>query len=592
MNHTKGVACTEYLCLPSRQYDLTIRYGDEMARLCCRYGNKVSLLHAKKRGDDMTIAQLSLFIVKLLAGTGVFLVGVYLLTSNIEQIATGKIKELFGRTADKRLINVGIGAAATALIQSSGVTTVLIVGFVNVGVMNLYQAAAMIMGANIGTTITAQIAALSAFPITTYIQLLVFVGIMMSMICKKDAAKKTGLILSGLGLIFIGLALMSDAMKGSRDSIQALFEVVTNPFLLFLIGIFLTALVQSSSATTSVIIAMSVAGLTIGTGGNEVLYIIMGTNIGSCVTALMSSMTAGTNARRAGLIHLMFNTLGSAIFFILLLSWPDFMAVTFQRWFPATATQIAMFHTFFNVTCTVLFLPLCGWFVKVSQLLIKDRETQTEPTYLDERMLSSASLAIAQLEKEMVRLSDTAMEAFRTGYRSLDTKDQSLIEPTHELIDQANGICQSMVNYLIRLSAQSKLADERPISNLHSNLGDIMRIAEIADNLTKYTQRVIKNDVDFSDGVREELAEMVACIEGLYTLTKTAVLDKETKLLPQIDEVEDEIDAMRKRLISRHIQRLNQGECQAKSSGVFINLVSNLERLGDHLTYIAHTVQG
>lgn len=540
----------------------------------------------------MTIAQLSLFIVKLLAGTGVFLVGVYLLTSNIEQIATGKIKELFGRTADKRLINVGIGAAATALIQSSGVTTVLIVGFVNVGVMNLYQAAAMIMGANIGTTITAQIAALSAFPITTYIQLLVFVGIMMSMICKKDAAKKTGLILSGLGLIFIGLALMSDAMKGSRDSIQALFEVVTNPFLLFLIGIFLTALVQSSSATTSVIIAMSVAGLTIGTGGNEVLYIIMGTNIGSCVTALMSSMTAGTNARRAGLIHLMFNTLGSAIFFILLLSWPDFMAVTFQRWFPATATQIAMFHTFFNVTCTVLFLPLCGWFVKVSQLLIKDRETQTEPTYLDERMLSSASLAIAQLEKEMVRLSDTAMEAFRTGYRSLDTKDQSLIEPTHELIDQANGICQSMVNYLIRLSAQSKLADERPISNLHSNLGDIMRIAEIADNLTKYTQRVIKNDVDFSDGVREELAEMVACIEGLYTLTKTAVLDKETKLLPQIDEVEDEIDAMRKRLISRHIQRLNQGECQAKSSGVFINLVSNLERLGDHLTYIAHTVQG
>ena len=540
----------------------------------------------------MTIAQLSLFIVKLLAGTGVFLVGVYLLTSNIEQIATGKIKELFGRTADKRLINVGIGAAATALIQSSGVTTVLIVGFVNVGVMNLYQAAAMIMGANIGTTITAQIAALSAFPITTYIQLLVFVGIMMSMICKKDAAKKTGLILSGLGLIFIGLALMSDAMKGSRDSIQALFEVVTNPFLLFLIGIFLTALVQSSSATTSVIIAMSVAGLTIGTGGNEVLYIIMGTNIGSCVTALMSSMTAGTNARRAGLIHLMFNTLGSAIFFILLLSWPDFMAVTFQRWFPATATQIAMFHTFFNVTCTVLFLPLCGWFVKVSQLLIKDRETQTEPTYLDERMLSSASLAIAQLEKEMVRLSDTAMEAFRTGYRSLDTKDQSLIEPTHELIDQANGICQSMVNYLIRLSAQSKLADERPISNLHSNLGDIMRIAEIADNLTKYTQRVIKNDVDFSDGVREELAEMVACIEGLYTLTKTAVLDKETKLLPQIDRVEDEIDALRKSLISRHIQRLNQGECQAKSSGVFINLVSNLERLGDHLTYIAHTVQG
>ena len=174
----------------------------------------------------MTPAELSLFLVRLLAGTGVFLVGVHLLTANIEQLATGKIRELFGRTADKRLVNVGIGAAATALIQSSGVTTVLIVGFVNVGVMNLYQAAAMIMGANIGTTVTAQIAALSAFPITTYIQVLVFVGILLSMAGKRDTVKKTGLILAGLGLIFIGLALMSDAMKASRDAVQAIFETV------------------------------------------------------------------------------------------------------------------------------------------------------------------------------------------------------------------------------------------------------------------------------------------------------------------------------------------------------------------------------
>lgn len=538
----------------------------------------------------MTISQLSLFIVGLLAGTGVFLVGVYLLTSNIEQLATGKIKDLFGKTADRRLINVGIGAASTALIQSSGVTTVLIVGFVNVGVINLYQATAMIMGANIGTTITAQIAALSAFPITTYIQILVFAGILMSMLCNRDSLKRTGLILAGLGLIFIGLSLMSDAMKANRDSIQVLFEVVTNPFLLFFIGVFLTALVQSSSATTSVIIAMSVAGLTIGTGGNEILYIILGTNIGSCVTALMSSFTAGTNARRAGLIHLMFNTVGAAIFFVLLLCWPDFMTDTFRRWFPAPATQIAMFHTFFNVTCTLAFLPLCSWFVKVSRWLIPERNQQTASTFLDERMLSSASLAISQLEKEMIRLSDTAMDAFRTGYRSFDQKDPTLIDPTQKLIDQANGICQAMVNYLIKLSAQSKLSDERPISDLHSNLGDIMRIAEIADNFTKYTRRTITNQLDFSDSVKEELNEMVRCIERLYALTKSAVLEKKTELLPEIDRVEDEIDHMRKSLINHHIERLNAGTCKAESSGVFINMVSNLERLGDHLTYIAYTI--
>ena len=541
----------------------------------------------------MTLTDLTLFIVRLLAGTGVFLVGVNLLTSNIEQLATGKLKELFGRTADKRLVNVGIGAAATALIQSSGVTTVLIVGFVNVGVMNLHQAAAMIMGANVGTTVTAQIAALSAFPITTYIQILVFVGIMMSMVCKGDGLKKTGLILAGLGLIFIGLALMSDAMKSSRDGIQQLFETVTNPFLLFLLGILLTALVQSSSATTSVIIAMSVAGLTVGSGGNEVLYIILGTNIGSCVTALMSSATAGTNARRAGMIHLMFNTLGSLLFFALLACWPGFMADTFRRWFPAPATQIAMFHTFFNLVCTVLFLPLCDAFVRASELLVKDRARQAPApqTFLDERMLSSASLAISQLEREMVRLSDTAMDAFRTGYRSFQQRDRALIAPTHARIDQANQICQSMVDYLIRLSAQSKLADEREISNLHSNLGDIMRIAEIADNLTKYTQKSMDNGLDFSQTVREELDRMVERVEALYELTKRAVQTREPGLLPQVDQVEDEIDAMRKQLIDHHIERLNQGACRPESSGVFINLVSNLERLGDHLTYIAYTTQ-
>lgn len=538
----------------------------------------------------MTLAQLSLFLVKLLAGTGVFLVGVHLLTSNIEQLATGKIKELFGRTADKRLVNVGIGAATTALIQSSGVTTVLIVGFVNVGVISLYQAAAMIMGANIGTTVTAQIAALSAFPITTYIQTLVFAGMMMSMVCKRDDMKKTGLILSGLGLVFVGLSLMSDSMKSSQAAVQGLFETVTNPFLLLLAGVLLTALVQSSSATTSIIIAMSVAGLTVGTGGNEVLFIILGTNIGSCVTALMSSVTAGANARRAGLIHLMFNTVGSVIFFTLLLCWPDFMDLTFRRWFPAAATQIAMFHTFFNVTCTVLFLPFCGWFVKASQRLIPEEEVQAPESYLDERMLYSPSLAVSQLERELLRLSDTAMEAFRTAYRSFDEKDKSLIEPAHQLIDEANVISQGMVSYLIRLSARSELSEERSISNLHDNLGDIMRIAEIADNFTKYTQKCIKQNLDFSDSVKEELRDMVGRVEELYILTKEAIVEKDTRLLPRIDRVENQVDGLRKRLIDSHIQRLNQGACKAESSGVFINLVSNLERMGDHLTYIAHTI--
>ena len=542
----------------------------------------------------MNIAEITMFVVRLLAGTGVFLVGVHLLTSNIEQLATGKIKSLFGKTADKKLPNVAIGMGATALIQSSGVTTVLIVGFVNVGIVNLYQAAAMIMGANIGTTVTAQIAALSAFPVTTYIQVCVFAGIMMYMVCRKESFRRAGLIFAGLGLIFIGLSLMSEAMKGSRDMIQVLFEHVKNPFLLFIIGILLTALVQSSSATTSIIIAMSVAGLTIGTGGNEVLYIILGTNIGSCVTALMSSFTAGANAKRAGLIHLLFNTLGSVIFFILLILWPGFSQMTFQRWFDSAATQIAMFHTFFNVICTVLFLPFSGMFVKVSEALIQERKTKKAgkaDTCLDERMLTSPSLAISQLEKETILLAEEAMGAFRTAYQAFDKKDEALLEPAQEQIDRADEVYHGIVNYLIRLSAQSKqVIHEKSISNIHSNVGDIMRIAEIADNFIKYTRSTMKHNLDFSGSVRREIGEMVQKVEELYSLTKQIISEKDVSLLAKADRIEDEIDGFRKRLIDGHIERLNAGICKPESSGVFINLVSNLERLGDHLTYIAYTV--
>ncbi len=537
--------------------------------------------------------ELILFLVRLLAGTGVFLVGVHFLTANIEQLATGKIKGIFGRIADKRLTNMAIGTAATALIQSSGVTTVLIVGFVNVGIVNLYQATAMIMGANIGTTITAQIAALSAFPITTYIQAFVFVGIMLSMLCKNESLKKTGLIIAGFGLVFIGLSIMSDAMKANADAVQAVFETVQNPLLLFVIGVVLTAIVQSSSATTSIIIAMSVAGLTVGTGGNEVLYIILGTNIGSCVTALMSSMTAGTNARRASLIHLLFNAFGSAVFAVLLILRPDFMRMTFGKWFPAAATQIAMFHTFFNVTCTVIFLPFCGMFVKISKVLIEEKEPERSATHLDERMLSSPSLALSQLENETVLLADKAMDAFQTAYRSFDTKDRQLMEAAHGKIEEADAIYHSILNYLIRLSTRSRqVSDEKRISNVHSNASDIMRIAEIADNFTKYAQSTMKNNLDFSEEVRDEIHEMIQTVAELFGLTKRIVLEKDMSLLPEADRLEDRIDASRKRLIDEHIERLNAGICKPECSGVFINLVSNIERLGDHLTYIVYTVKG
>lgn len=557
--------------------------------------NAILLFSAKvaffAQGEFMSTTEILLFIAKVLAGTGVFLVGVHLLTQNIEQLATNRIKTLFNKTADKKLLNVGIGTISTALLQSSGVTTVLIVGFVNVGIMTLGQATAMIMGANIGTTITAQIAALSAFPITTYIQVLACIGMLMTILWSNEKVQNIGYILAGFGLVFIGLAIMSDVMAANQHALQGVFETATNPFLLFFIGIISTALVQSSSATTSVIIAMSVAGLSIGTGKNEILYIILGTNIGSCVTALMSSIGASTNAKRASLIHLLFNFLGAMIFFVMLMIWDDFMDVTLKRWFHEPATQIAMFHTFFNVTCTVIFLPMSSLFVKASTLIIKDKHDDVEVTYIDERIMTSSSIAIEQLKKELMLIADMSMSTFETSYIAFCERDTTKATPIQKKVDQINAKSQNLINYLIKVSAQCSQPEESIIADMHNDIGDVLRIVDIADNFVKYTKRTVEKNIEFSEEVKVQLNDMVQKLNIMFSLVKSCVLNNDVSVLSQIDEIEEQVDKAKKMLVEGHIERLNNKHCKPESSGIFINLVSNLERLGDHLTFIAHTVK-
>ena len=540
----------------------------------------------------MGIGEILLVLVALLAGVGVFLVGVHFLSDNIEQLANAKIRDLFKKTANNRLVNIGIGAATTAIIQSSGVTTVLIVGFVNVGMMSLFQATSMIMGANIGTTITAHIASLQEFDFTEYVKLLTFVGIMMTMIWKKDNVKSIGFILAGLGMIFIGLDLMKSSMMQIEDTLEMIFRIVDNPFLLFFIGIVVTALAQSSSATTSIIITMAAAGVSIGEGGNSVLYMILGTNIGSCVTAIMSSFGTNANAKRASLIHLLFNTFGSVIFFIVLLSWKDFNVVTFVKWFPgAEAVQIAMFHTFFNCICTLIFLPFTGVFVKIATLLIKDKEKVEVACSLDDRMLSNPSLAIDQSNLEAIKLADISMDAFLSSYDAFLNKNLSKIDEVHKKIDKANALNKCITDYVIKISAKTVGENEKFISDLYNNLGDIMRIAEIADNFAKYTKRQIDDNLSFSPEILDKVTVMVNKVNDLFNLTKELFVNKNKALIEEIENIEESIDNMRKALIDEHIERLNSGKCKPENSSIFINMVSNLERLGDHLTYIAYTVK-
>ena len=364
-----------------------------------------------------------------------------------------------------------------------------------------------------------------------------------------------------------------------------------------LIGIIVTGIIQSSSAVTSIIISMAAAGIVIGSGGNSVLYVVLGTNIGTCVTALMSSIGTGTNARRAALIHLMFNTFGAVLFMTVLLIWPGFMGATFERWFPGLpATQIAMFHTFFNVVCTALFLPLAKVFVKISIFIIRDKKNKTKAavsqTFLDERILNTPAVAMNQTVKETARMCGLSMNGLTAAFEAFIAKDGAGKRNVKEICAEVEEINKSIQDFLVELSARDvTYADEKTIAAFHYVLGDIMRISELADNITKYTDSVIADKLVFSDEVIGALKAMFVKINELYEHTAECFTQRNRLLLARVDETEEEIDKARKQLITNHIRRLNEGKCQPASSGVFINLVGNLERAADHLTYIAHSIE-
>ena len=539
--------------------------------------------------------------ISLLAGLGAFIIGFKLLSDNIEKLCAPHLRSLFDRTAKNRMVGVGVGIVATAAVQSSAVTTVMVVGFVNSGLMTLYSATAIIMGANIGTTITGQIAALGfvgngwSFDLMLYVAVLACVGAFINMLAKKDSVKSAGLLIAGLGLIFLGLRYMSMAVSGFSEepAIQNFLASIGNPFLLFLIGIVLTALVQSSSVVTSLVILMAGAGMMIGNDSNDVLFLILGSNIGSCFTVILSSVGANRNAKRAALIHVMFNTFGCIVFGILLLVWKDFMDVTFAAWFSEPAMQIAMFHTAFNIVCMLLFVPFIKGFVWIAMKLIPDRKDEKTgdqtALLLDERIIKNPPVALGQANRAASRLAALSMESLQTSVEGFLNRDVSLTDRVMELNAHIVELDRRIVSYLVQISSlEISTADEKTISAIHQSVGDILRISELADNITHYTRSCVRQGIEFSPGVMRAVRDMYDKIDSLYGKVMEVYDKKDFTALRAVDSIESEIDACRKELIADHIERLNEGTCKPESSAVFINLVGNLERAADHLTYVAH----
>lgn len=534
-------------------------------------------------------------VMGLLGGLGVLLFGFKVLSDAIEKLANDRLRSWFSKTSGTgRLAGVGIGLVTTTIIQSSSATAVMTVGFVNAGVMSLTMATAVIMGANIGTTITAQIAALSAFEFSSFVLPFAFIGIFMAMLSKKDKVQTVGYILGGLGLVFVGLDIMGSSMDifATSDTFKDLLLTIDNPFLLLLIGTAFTALIQSSSAVTTIIITMVGAGLMIGSGGNSVYFLVLGSNIGTCVTALLSAIGANTNAKRAALIHLMFNVFGTILFTIMMLCWPTFSQITFEAWFPGNPqTQIAMFHTFFNTVCVILFFPFINVFVKIATFLIRDKKEKEEQseTFLDDRFLTTPSIALLQAKKEVTRLATLAIDTLRESVNAFINKDKSDDTVIKEKIVNVNTISRRVTKFLIKLSASEvSYRDEKTISALHESLGDILRIADLADNMTKYTAHYVDDHLEFTDTVIGEVKAMDEKLGQLFDESMAAFNDDNITAVVKAEELENEIDSLKKHTIDGHIRRLNEGKCQPQASSVFINLVGNIERAADHVLNLAH----
>ena len=543
-------------------------------------------------------------ILELCGGLGAFLIGMEMMSDSMSRLAHGRLKSMLNKTANNRIAGVGIGAATTMIIQSSSATTVMVVGLVNAGIMTLFQATAVIMGANIGTTITAWIASLGSLDVSAFLLILAVVGVFMTMFAKNEKAKVVGNVLAGLGLIFVGLKVMSDSMDNPDilNVIRDALSVVKNPFLLLLIGIVATGVIQSSSAVTSIVVVLATSGVLIGGTGDGVYYVVIGSNIGTCVTAMLSSIGANANARRAAVIHLLFNCLGAIIFTIFLLCWQpfdtSFSETVLEKIFPGNHQfQIAFFHTLFNVTCTCIFLPFAKGFVRLANILVREKKQSEQPSDgilgdLDERLLRQPSVALGHLYQEVGKLITYAVDTLTEAFEAFIKKDTSAKKDVQERNAKLSDANRAAVAYLVKLSASSLvMEDEKTISGLHYVLNDIVRIGELADNVTKYTDHYENDGLVFSGEFLSMTQEMYEKIRKLYAASLAAFLDKDFSKLKEVDEIEDEIDNYRRTLVNRHIKRLNEGRCQPQNSSVFINLVGNLERAADHLTYVAHSIE-
>ena len=537
---------------------------------------------------------MELAIISLLVGAAVFIVGMNMMSSGLKKSTGPGLRRLLKKIRNNRFAGLGIGAAVTALIQSSAATSVMAIGFINAGAMTIFQGVCIILGAYIGTTVTGLLASLSSFNISAYFVLLAVIGVVL-MFIKKEKIKNFGEILAGLGLLFFGLNTMSSAIKGSAElvnAIQSFFAVIDFPLLLMLIGAIVTALLQSSSATSGIAIAM------VGTaalGFNDAVYLVLGATVGTVITTLIATIGGNVNAKRTGIVCLVIRVTTALI--ALAIYWP--LAANFDleniipSVFGSASLAVALILIAYNVIFMLAILPFVQVFEKLSIKLIKDKDEEKMKKalkYIDRRLLETPTIALMQVKREIINMMELAHENLKRGFNRILEQDPSQDKELIETEDKIDYINNQITDYLIELTHTASLKDEKMIGSFFHVVNDVERIGDHAYNFYDSSLKMVANDLKFSDIAKAEFREMFAIVDEMFELSFVIFHDQTGTYLKKLHDLENETDNLKNKLSSAHYERIQKNMCKMENSPFYTTLVSELERVADHLVNVGYSI--
>ena len=532
-------------------------------------------------------------ILTMAGGLGLFLFGMELMSDSIEKVAGARLRRILEIFTTNRFMGMIVGIIFTGIIQSSSACTVMVVSFVNSGLMNLYQAAGVILGANIGTTITSQ---LVSFNLSKIAPLILLVGVVVMMFTKKEKVRKVAEVVVGFGILFVGLSTMSQAMANMKNEPQVvnLLMSLKNPFLATLMGFALTAIIQSSSVTVSIVLLLANQDLL---PLPITLYIILGCNIGACATAMLASMTGKKDAKRAALIHLLFNIIGTVIIYIALFVAGDQIVELIKSISADNGRFVANAHTLIKIAQVIMLFPFTGWLVKMTNLIVPGEDQKVgyresyQLKYIGDKVVFNPATAVVEVIKELERMASLAEENLNRAMNALITLDEEDIEEVYEVEKNINFLNHAITDYLVKINQTTlPIEDLNSLGALFHVVNDIERIGDHAENVADAARQRKEEGVSISKEAQKELGDMLEMVNKIIRYAVEMFAKSDESHMQEIVTLEDQVDEKERELQKKHVERLTKGECSPEAGMIFSDIVSGLERVADHATNIAFAI--